>query len=330
MHGRQALHGVLDLGVHPDVVEDAGGDPHLRQLVDHRLAHAHLEEVGVGDDERLLAVVVVLQLTQGHRRAALLEVHLLRQSQPQHILSPLRHGLDVQQLLDVGLAGEGAAAPGAGAQGQRRSRVEVVEVADAAEGGGHIDEDAGGLHPGAEGVDLLPLRGVHIQRAAVAGAALAHQLEADVQGLLEVLGTEHAQHGAQLLVGPGVVVAGVIRLGDQHLGVRRHGDARHLRQLHRRTAHSGGLHAVVGGVEEHLAHLLGLLGVQKVAAAVLELLLHLVVDAVQHRHVLLRRADHAVVKGLGVDGGRHRVLDVAGVVEDHVAVAGAHADGRGA
>ena len=152
-------------------------------------------------------MVVILQLPQGNRRAALLEVDLLRQSQPQHVLSPLRHGLDVQQLMDIGLTGEGASAPGAGSQRQGRGGIKVVEITDAAKGGGHVDQHPGGLHLGAEGVDLLTLGGVHIQRAAVTRAAFTHQLITDIQGLLKGLGPVHPQHGAELLVGPGVVVA---------------------------------------------------------------------------------------------------------------------------
>ena len=117
------------------------------------------------------------------------------------------NGLDVQQLMDIGLTGEGASAPGAGSQRQGRGGIKVVEITDAAKGGGHVDQHPGGLHLGAEGVDLLTLGGVHIQRAAVTRAAFTHQLITDIQGLLKGLGPVHPQHGAELLVGPGVVVA---------------------------------------------------------------------------------------------------------------------------
>ncbi len=330
VHGRQALHGVLDLGVHTDVIENTGGDAHVGQLVQDGLAHADLKEVGVRDHKGLLAVVFVLQLPEGDGGAALLEIDLLRHAQPQHILSPLCHGLDVQQLLHVGLTHEGAAAEGAGAQGQGRRRIKVVEVAQAAKGGGGVDEDAAGLHFQAEGVDLLPLVGVHVQRTAVAGAALTDELCAEGQGLIKVLGPVHAQHGAEFFVGPGVIMAGIVRLGNEDLGVGRDVHAGHLRQLYSGTAHGGGLDTVGGGIKEYLAHADGLLLIEEVATVVGKFLLHLVIDAVQHGDMLLGGADHAVIKGLGVDGGGDGVLDVAGVIEDDVAVAGAHADGRGA
>ena len=329
VHGGHALHGVLDLGVNADVVEGAGGNAHLLQLLDGAVAHAQLEEGGVGDDEGALAVVLVTELLQSDGGAALLEIDLLRQSQPQHILSPFRDSLDVQQLHDVGLAHEGAAAEGARPEGQGGRRIEVVEVAQAAEGGGHVDDDAAGLHAQAEGVDLLTLVGVDVHGGGVAGAALGDQLVADVHGLGEILGAVHAQDGAELLVGPGVVVGGIVGLGDEDLGVGGDLDAGHLGQLGGGAADGGGLDAVGGGVEEDLADLGGLFLGQEVAAALLELLLDLVIDAVQDGDMLLSGADHAVVEGLGVDGGSDGVVDVAGIVEDNVAVAGADADGGG-
>ena len=330
VHGGHALHSVLDLGINTDVVERGGLDAHGLQLVDDGLADAQLKQGSVGDDEGLLAVILVTQLLQRDRGAALLEVQLLGKSQPQHIFSPFCNSLDVQQLVDVGLTHEGGAAEGAGAQGQGGSGVEVIQVADTSKGGGHVDDDTAGLHLQAECADLFTLQGIDIQGRGVACAAFQDQLVADLAGFLEVLRAVHAQHGAQLLVCPGVVVAGVVGLGHQDLGVGGDLDACHLGQLHSGTANSAGLDAVGGGVEEQFAHLDGLFLVQEVAAAVLQLLLDLVIDAIQNGDVLLSGADHAVVEGLGVDDGSHRVLDVAAVVHDDVAVAGAHADGGSA
>ena len=52
-----------------------------------------------------------LQLVERHRHAALLEIHLLRRAEPQHVLSPLGNGLDVQQVLHADVLGDGVAAP---------------------------------------------------------------------------------------------------------------------------------------------------------------------------------------------------------------------------
>ena len=110
------------------------------------LGIAVLVQEGVGDDEGFLLAHDVLQLIQSHRQAALLEINLFRRTEPQHVLSPLGDGLDVEQVLDAHVLGDRVAAPGAAAQRQGGRQLEVVQVADAAVGGGGVDQDAAGLH----------------------------------------------------------------------------------------------------------------------------------------------------------------------------------------
>ena len=327
MHLGQALHGVLNLRVHTDVEELGGLDSHVMQLVDDGVAGAHLIQVGVGDDEGPLEVVDLFHLTQSHGGAAGLVVDLLGQLQPQHVL--LAHGddLDIQQLLVVGVAHVGGVADSAGTQGQGRGNVEVIQIADAAEGGGRVDQDTAGFHLLGEAVNLLLLGGVDVQRGGVAGTALIDQLGADVIGLVQSVGLEHAQQGSQLLIGPGVVMGGVVRLIDQHLGVIGNRDTGHLRQTGGGLADGGGLDAVILGIEEHLGYLGGLFVVQEIAAGILHQSFDFVIDTAQDGDMLLRRANHTVVEGLGVDDGLHSHAQVGGLVDDDVAVAGADADG---
>ena len=100
----------------------------------------------------------VVQLAQGHGQAALLDVYLFRRAEPQHILSPLGDGLDVQQVLDANVLGDGVAAPGAAAERQGGRELEVVEVADAALRGGGVDQNAAGLHALGERIELFASR----------------------------------------------------------------------------------------------------------------------------------------------------------------------------
>ena len=221
-------------------------------------------------------------------------------------------------------------AHGAGPQGQGGSQAEVVQVADAAEGCGLVDEDAASLHPQAEPGDLLFLGGVDVQCCGVACAALQHQLVADVESLVQRLGLVHTQQGGQLLVGPRAVMRGVVGLIDQNLGVIGNLDPGHFSEAAGGLANSGGLDAVGLGVEEHLGHLGGLVVVEEVAAGFLQQTLDLVIDAGENGDVLLGSADHAVIEGLGVDDGLHSHPQVGALVDNHVAVAGADADGGGA
>ena len=57
---------------------------------------------------------------------------IVKESVPQRNDMPLGHRVDVQQVLDPDVFGHRVAAPGAAAQGQGGSQLEVVQVADTA------------------------------------------------------------------------------------------------------------------------------------------------------------------------------------------------------
>ena len=67
---------------------------------------------------------------------------------------------------------------------------------------------------------------------------------------------------------------------------------------------------------DSLADCIEFLTLEEVATAVCELLLNLVIDAVENGNRLLRSADHAVVEGLRVNDGVNCKLDVCGVIND--------------
>ena len=310
-----------------DVVEAVVGDAHLVELGLDGAGVAILEEELVGDDEGALLAHDGTELVEGDGRGTLLEVDLLGSAEPQHVLTALGHSLNVDQVLHPNVLGDGVAAPGAAAQGQRRLHAKVVQVTDAAVRGRGVDDDTAGLHDVLEQADLLGLGGVHVQRGGVARATGEHQVLGLVDGLLEVLGMVHGQDRGELLVGE-LLLGGVGGgdLGDQDLGLGGNLDAGELGDL-------GGSHAgdavIEGAVLEHGGtqglHLGTLL--DEVAAALLELGLNLVIDGVDDGHGLLGSADHAVVEGLGVDDGVDGEQHVGGVVDDDRGVTGANAQG---
>ena len=102
------------------------GDAHLVELGLDGAGVAILEEELVGDDEGALLAHDGTELVESDGRGTLLEVDLLGSAEPQHVLTALGHSLNVDQVLHPNVLGDGVAAPGAAAQGQRRLHAKVV------------------------------------------------------------------------------------------------------------------------------------------------------------------------------------------------------------
>ena len=86
-------------------------DAHLVELIGYRLGVAVFVKEVIGDDERSLLAHDVLELVERDGQAALLDVDLLRCSEPKHVLSPLSHSLDVDKMLDADVLADAVAAP---------------------------------------------------------------------------------------------------------------------------------------------------------------------------------------------------------------------------
>ena len=256
-HGLGALLRVGQSGVGLDIGEYGVDNAHGGELVGNGLGVAVLEEEGVGDDKRPLLAQHIPQLIQCHREAALLEIDLLGGAEPQHILSPLRHGLDVQKVHGPHVLADAVAAPRAAAQGQGGAQLEIVEIADAAMAGGGIYHYPAGLHGGAEGVEAVGSVGVDVNRGGVAIAAVGHQALRLGDGLLKGLGPVHSQHRRQFLMGEGLRGLHALHLADEDLDSRVHGDAGHLRNLSGALAHDLGIEGAVN--EDGFAELLDLI-----------------------------------------------------------------------
>ena len=175
--------------------------------------------------------------------------------------------------------------------------------------------------------DLLGLTGVDEERGGVAVAAVSDETGRLGESIVEVRGSVHAEDGGQLLVRPGVGGLDGLGLADENLGPGGNLDACCLRDLGGGLADHLGVDATIH--DDGVADLVGLLVVEEVGAALLELGLDCVIHAVEDDHVLLGSTDHAVVEGLGVHDGVDGLDDVCGVVDDGGVVARANAQGRG-
>ena len=152
-----ALLGAGQGGIRLHVEEAGVGDAHLIQLVGDGLGKAILIEEGVRYQEGTALAHNRLEFVQGHRQAALLDIDLSRNPEPKHIFPPCSDGFDVQKVLDAHVVGNAVSAPRAAAQGQGGGQLEVVQVADAALGGGGVHQDTAGFHPGGEILELILL-----------------------------------------------------------------------------------------------------------------------------------------------------------------------------
>ena len=110
-HLLNALFGALERRVGSNVAEGRVYYAHLVELIGYRLGVAVFVKEVVGDYERSLLAHDVLELIESDGQAALLDIDLLRCSEPKHILSPLSHGLDVDKMLDADVLADAVAAP---------------------------------------------------------------------------------------------------------------------------------------------------------------------------------------------------------------------------
>ena len=109
-------------------------DTKFIQFIGNRPGVPVVIQEAVGNDKGSLLPHHLVKLIQCHRQAALLDIDLFGCAEPQHVLSPLSHGLDVQQMLDPHVLGHGVSAPAATAQRQGWRHLEIVEIADSALG----------------------------------------------------------------------------------------------------------------------------------------------------------------------------------------------------
>ena len=325
-HRLRALERGGEVRIRRDVVEAGVLNPELIELFLDRGDVAVLVEERIGDDEAFFLAHHRAQLVERHRHAALLEIHLLRRAEPEHVLSPLGNGLDIEQVLHADVFGDGVAAPRAAAQRQRRRHLEVIQVADAAEAARRVDDDAAGLHAFGVLHDLFLLRRMDVQGRGVAVAAVADELFGLVERLVKVLRVVHRQHRGELFVRKLLGKLDALDLADEDFRLLRHIHARQRRDGVRALADDLRVQRAVD--QNRVAHPIQLIPLEEVAAAARKLRAHLVVNAVQHRHALLGGADHAVVKRLGMDDRADSQLDIRRLVDDDRGVARADAQRR--
>ena len=123
-------------------------------------------------------------------------------------------------------SGDRVVAVGAAAQGQRRDE-RVVDVADAPERRGRVDDDAHRLDPAAELLDERVV--LRVNRTRVAETIERDHLLGVGQALLGRLGAQHGEHRTQLFACQRLVRTDPADLGEDDRGVGRDSEAGLLR-----------------------------------------------------------------------------------------------------
>ena len=188
IHDRAAAEG--DNGVRRETFHDFGTTAHGRyirvgfdvgkdgiddfiaaqvQLFDDALEEAEFDHCLIGDNHRLVDVFHFLQVL--HRIA--FEIDFGRYFEPLHIVSPAAYFFDVEQVDGADVIADGIVSVGAAAEGER-GQEGVIDVADAAKGGGRITDNADGFHRRAELFDQFRIFAVN--GGGVAEAVKFHHL----------------------------------------------------------------------------------------------------------------------------------------------------------
>ena len=309
------------------LIEAGVGNAHLIQLVGNRFRVSAAVKETVRYDKGFLLMIIGLQLIQSHRQAAFLKVYLLRRSEPEHVLSPFRNGLNIEQMFYVYIFGYGVAAVGTAAQRQGGRQFEIVQVTDSALGGRRIHQNTAGLHSGRVLRHLLRLRGMDVERGSMAVAAVLNQPFGHFKSRLKIFRLIKGQHRRKLLMGEGFGTIYGSHLANQNLGILRHFKACDLCDFVCRLADNLRVHRPCL-CQNDRAHLRHLFFVQDMASALYELCAHLIINIFYRCHRLLRSANHTIVKGLGMNYGIHGQLNIAAAVHDDRRISRAYANGR--
>ena len=296
-----------------------------RERLLDRLGVAVGVEEGVSYDERTLLLHFFTKFTEREREATLLLVDLLGSAEPQHIFSSHCNRLYIDKMFNANVLRNGVAAPAAAAKGERRSELEVVNVADTALRARSINENTASFHAGCELSYLLLLVDlVEIDGARVAVAAVGNEFLGLLEGVLDILGAIHRKNRRELFVGELFGELNALDFTDKDLSVvinlksGERGDCDGL------LADDLGVESAVD--ENRLAGLLEFSVAEEVAAHLAEESLNLVVDAVENDYALLRSADHTVIESLGVDDRADGESQVGSLVDDGGGIAGADAE----
>ena len=230
-------------------------------------------------------------------------------------------------MLDRHVFRYGVAAPRPAAERERRHELEVVNVPDTALRRGGVQKYAAGLHRRAELGNLFLFRAlVGVDNGRVPVSAVGDKPLRFFERVVEILRLVHGEHGRQLFVRKRLADIDRRNLAYEYARALGHFEPAKLRDFGRALSDDFGVDRAVD--EYRRAHLIGLLGIEEIRAAVQHFLLDRVVHVRHYYNGLLGRANNSVVERLAVNDRRRGELDIRRRVDNYGRVARADADSR--
>ena len=282
-------------------------------------------EEGVCHDERALLLHFLTKLTQRKRETTLLLVNLLWRAEPQHIFSSHRNCLYIDKMFDSNVLRNGIPAPAPAAESERRSELEVVDVADTALRARSINENTARFHARSELGNLFLLVDlIEIDGARVAVASVSNEFLRLLKSVLNILGAIHRENGGELFVGELFGEFDAFDFTDKNLCIVINLKAGESGDRDGLLTDDLGVQCAVD--ENRLAGLIKFDVAEEVAAHLAEKSLNLIVDAVENDYALLGGANHAVIESLRVDDRAHSESQIGRLVDDRGRIACTHAE----
>ena len=282
------------------------------QLFDDALEEAEFDHCLIGDNHRLVDVFHFLQVL--HRIA--FEIDFGRYFEPLHIVSPAADFFDVEQVDGADVIADGIVSVGAAAEGER-GQEGVIDVADAAKGGGRIPDNADGFHRLAELFDQFRIFAVN--GGGMAEAVKFHHLPRFFNPVGVVFRFQYGDDRGKFFAGEWFFFAYFFYFGGKDIGIGRHGKSR-LRgnpdcratnnigiEFAKRAIFAVGFHA-----EAKFFQLRLFFFINEIDFVGFEFIDEGVINFLVDNDRLLRGADHAVIKRFAHHNIVRRLADVGG------------------
>ncbi len=321
VHALQSLAGGAEGRVRENVGEDFGLDAHVFKNLQSVVEQAVLIEELVGDEEGAL---LVAEVAQTFSQAAVFEVDFRRDTEPQHVFSPLCNGFDVQKMFRRDVLADGVAAPGSATEGEGGVEFEVEDIADSTLAGGHVDQHAAGCHAVAKVGNAVGVARVRVEHACVTHAAELDQSFRVLNRRFKVFDLVESENRREFFAGERIVGTDAVGFRDQDFCILGNLDACHRGDLECALADDFGVELVID--DDGFADFVRLFFGENVGAAFEELGFDFVIDAFDNSDRLLGSADHAVIEGFTLENAADSHEDVAGFIEDRGGVSCADAD----